>query len=139
MRLAVHQPLVESLERDPAPGPVAEQRIVRLERRIAVRHHEQSRPGAVQAGDLHVTCITADVRIGERVHGVRFVERAIREDVVEDQGYPQGADFHRLVRHVAKLESERELLSTDLPIPSHREGKVGRHSWRQVGGRQLGR
>src|SRR6266850_5564875 len=125
--LTMNHPLVKALKRDSPRGrigkyrsrtPVScsiENRVVRLERRPAVRHQDQGGTMSAEASHLEVSGIFPNVWIVERTLGMGFVQRAVVEHIVEDHWNAKCADFHDLCGLVLQRETQDESVRRERP------------------------
>ena len=85
-------------------GAIVQKRPPGLERGIARGSDCEHRPGAVKADNLYIACIESDLRVMKGVDGVRFLEGAAMQDVVEHHRDAKSTDLDRISGHVGQLE-----------------------------------
>src|SRR5580765_8893012 len=91
---------------------------------------------AIQARDLDVTSLLADVRIGERTHGVCLLERALVHVVVEDHRYAETANLDLQTGWICKDKTQSQLAVLHSPRAyNFQRNRVGERT-SQVGRRQ---
>src|SRR3546814_2384620 len=85
------------------------ERAVSLERAVlAARQDEQRRAVAVEARDLQIAGVAADIGIDEACLGMRLFEAAIDQYIVEDHRHAERPDLERSIRseeHTSELQS----------------------------------
>ena len=82
------------------------QQLITFERSLPIRNDYKRRPGAAESSDLQIPAILPDVRIRKGTLLVGFFQVATSEDVVEDHGNAERAEFNRLSSLVSELETQ---------------------------------
>ena len=104
------------------------ERGIGLERAPLFGEHQQCRPLAVEPRDLQITGVAADIGIDEACLGMRLIEIAIADDVVEHHRHAECADLERRCRRVGDAEAQPEQPRLVDPATLDLERRIGTHA-----------
>jgi hypothetical protein len=136
MSPAVNHPFMKSLERHPPGRRIVKERTIGFERSLGVRQNKKDGSPAVEAGDLKIASIQTEIRIGEDADGMGPVQVFSVQDVIENQGNSQGADFDGPVTVVLQDKSKPQISVTHLPGAKRLQRKVFGKRPGQIGRRE---